>query len=102
MFERDGRTWLVFGAYDRAVHFVDAATGHDILPLFPSGDLVKGSVTVDPNGFPLVYVGSRHSFFRVLAFDRDQPTELWRLSANAVSPTKWNDDWDGSGLVLGD
>jgi hypothetical protein len=102
VFERDGRTWLVFGAYDRAVHFLDAATGQDILPAFPTGDLIKGSVTVDPHGFPLVYVGSRDGFFRVLAFDRDQPTELWRLSANTVSPTKWNDDWDGSGLVLGD
>jgi PQQ-like domain len=102
VFERDGRTWLVFGAYDRAVHFVDAATGQDVLPPFPTGDLIKGSVTIDPNGFPLVYVGSRDGFFRVLAFDREQPTELWRLSANDVSPTKWNDDWDGSALVLGD
>jgi len=102
VFERDGRTWLVFGAYDRAVHFVDAATGEDILPPFPTGDLIKGSVTIDPNGFPLVYFGSRDGFFRVLAFDRAQPTELWRLSASDVSPTKWNDDWDGSSLVLGD
>ena len=102
VFERDGRTWLVFGAYDRAVHFVDAATGEDILPPFPTGDLIKGSVTIDPHGFPLVYVGSRDGLFRVLAFDRPQATELWRLSANEVSPTKWNDDWDGSSLVLGD
>ncbi len=29
------------------------------------------------------------------------PTELWRLDAEAVSPTLWNDDWDGSGLVAG-
>jgi outer membrane protein assembly factor BamB len=102
VFERDGRTWLVFGAYDGAVHFVDAAAGQDILPPFPTGDLIKGSVTVDPDGFPLVYVGSRDGFFRVLAFDRPQPTELWRLSATDVSPTKWNDDWDGSPLVLGE
>jgi len=102
VFERDGRTWLVFGAYDRAVHFVDAATGEDILPPFPTGDLIKGSVTIDPHGFPLVYVGSRDGLLRVLAFDRLQATELWRLSANDVSPTKWNDDWDGSSLVLGD
>jgi outer membrane protein assembly factor BamB len=102
VFERDGRTWLVFGAYDRAVHFLDAVTGQDILPPFPTGDLIKGSVTIDPNGFPLVYVGSRDGFYRVLAFDREQPTELWRLSATDVSPTRWNDDWDGSRLVLGD
>ena len=51
VFERDGRTWVAFGAYDRAVHFVDAATGQDILPPFPTGDIIKGSVTVDPDGF---------------------------------------------------
>jgi outer membrane protein assembly factor BamB len=102
VFERDGRTWLVFGAYDRAVHFVDAHTGTRILPDFPTGDIIKGSVTVDPDGFPLVYVGSRDNYLRVLAFDRPEPVELWRLSADAVSPTMWNNDWDGSPLVLRD
>jgi hypothetical protein len=102
VFERDGRTWVVFGAYDRAVHFVDAASGEDILPPFPTGDIIKGSVTIDPDGYPLVYSGSRDNSYRVLAIDRLQATELWRLDATDVSPTKWNDDWDGSGLVLDD
>ena len=79
VFERDGRTWVVFGAYDRAVHFVDAATGEDILPPFPTGDIIKGSVTVDPDGFPLVYSGSRDGYYRVLAIDRPEATELWKL-----------------------
>ena len=38
----------------------------------------------------------------MLAFDRPQLTELWSLDANDVSPTLWNDDWDGSALVLHD
>ena len=102
VFERDGRTWVVFGAYDRAVHFVDAATGQDIIPPFPTGDIIKGSVTIDPDGYPLVYFGSRDNYLRVLAIDRPQPTELWKLSADAVSPTMWNDDWDGSPVIIGD
>jgi len=102
VFERDGRTWVVFGAYDRAVHFLDYTTGERILPDFPTGDLIKGSVTIDPDGFPLVYTGSRDNYYRVLAIDREEPTELWRLSADAVSPTKWNNDWDGSGLIIDD
>lgn len=102
VFERDGRTWVVFGAYDRALHFVDAATGKDILPPFPTGDIIKGSVTIDPDGFPLVYIGSRDNYLRVIAIDRPQPTELWKLYAKDVSPTMWNDDWDGSPLVLRD
>ncbi len=102
VFERDGRTWVVFGAYDRNVHLLDADTGRRLLPDFPTGDLIKGSVTVDPDGFPLLYTGSRDNLFRVLALDRTAPTELWSLSADAVSPTLWNNDWDGSALVVDD
>jgi outer membrane protein assembly factor BamB len=102
VFERDGRTWVVFGAYDRAIHFVDYETGEDIIPPFPTGDIIKGSVTIDPDGMPLVYSGSRDNKLHVVAFDRPQPTELWSLSADAVSPTKWNDDWDGSPLIVDD
>jgi outer membrane protein assembly factor BamB len=102
VFDRDGRTWVVFGAYDRKVHFVDYETGEDIIPPFTTGDIIKGSVTIDPDGMPLVYSGSRDDKLHVIAFDRPEPTELWSLDAEAVSPTKWNDDWDGSPLVIGD
>jgi outer membrane protein assembly factor BamB len=102
VFERDGRTWVVFGAYDAALHFLDGATGEPILPRFQTGDLIKGSVTIDPDGFPLAYVGSRDSYYRVIAFDREQPTELWRLSAHDASSTLWDDDWDGAGLIIDD
>ena len=100
---RDGRTWVVFNAYDGAVHFVDGTTGEDILEPFPTGDIIKGTVTIDPDGFPLVYSGSRDNYFRVLAIDRGpKAVELWRLGADDVSPTLWNNDWDGSALVLDD
>jgi hypothetical protein len=102
VFERGGKTWVVFGAYDYKIHFLDAATGARLLPDFPTGDIIKGSVTVDPDGYPLVYSGSRDNYYRILAIDRDRPTELWKLWAHAVSPTYHNDDWDGSGLIIGD
>lgn len=101
VFERDGRTWLVFGAYDDKVHFVDADTGEDIIPPFVTGDLAKGNVTVDPDGYPLVYAGSRDNHLYVIAFDGDAPRELWKL--NARTPDRLhNDDWDAAPLVLGD
>jgi outer membrane protein assembly factor BamB len=102
VWERDGRTLIAFGAYDRAVHVLDAATGQPVLPPFPTGDLIKGSVTVDPDGYPLLYVGSRDDRLRVLALDRPEITELWSLSAYDVSPIQWNDDWDGSPMIVGD
>ena len=102
VFERDGRTWLVFGAYDYGVHFLDADTGEQILPPFKTGDIIKGSVTIDPDGYPIVYTGSRDNYLRAIAFDGSKPRELWKLSADEVSPVKWNNDWDGSPLVIDD
>jgi outer membrane protein assembly factor BamB len=102
VFERDGRTWLVFGAYDGAVHFLDAETGEELLPPFPTGDLIKGSVTVDPDGHPLVYVGSRDNEYRILSIEGDEAVELWSMDAADFAPILWNDDWDSSGLVIDD
>lgn len=102
VFEYRGMTWVVVGTYDGAVHFINAANGQQIIPPFQTDDLIKGSVTIDPDGYPLVYFGSRDNNFRVVAFDRPEPQELWRLNAYEVSPRYWNDDWDSSALVLGD
>ncbi|MDH3518380.1 MAG: PQQ-binding-like beta-propeller repeat protein [Acidimicrobiia bacterium] len=97
----DGVTEVVFGAYDRSVHFVDADTGKATRPPFPTGDLIKGSVTIDPDGFPLVYFGSRDNKLRILALDRDEPAELWSLDAYAVAGI-WNNDWDGNPVIIDD
>ena len=97
----DGTTELIFGAYDGAVHFVNAETGEDTRPRFVTGDLIKGSVTIDPDGFPLLYTGSRDNKLRIIALDREEPTELWSLDAYAVEGI-WNDDWDGNPLIIDD
>ncbi len=97
----DGVTELIFGAYDRAVHFVDVSTGTASRPRFVTGDIIKGSVTLDPDGYPLLYFGSRDNKLRIVALDRDQPTELWSLDANAVQGI-WNNDWDGNPVIVDD
>jgi hypothetical protein len=101
VFERGGRTWVVFGAYDYRIHFVDAATGEAIIPPFETGDLAKGNVTIDPDGYPLVYAGSRDNKLRVIAFDGDAPRELYAIDGR-TEDRKHNDDWDGAPLVLND
>ena len=102
IFDYDDRRWVVVGSFAPAVHFLDARTGERMLADFGVADLVKGSVTIDPDGFPLVYFGSRDGFFRIVSFDDASPTELWRISADEVEPTLWNDDWDGTALVVDD
>ena len=97
----DGITEVVFGAYDKAVHFVDASTGERTRPDFRVGDLIKGSVTIDPDGYPLLYFGSRDNKLRVVALDRDQPTEIWAIDA-VNHPGIWNNDWDGNPSIVED
>lgn len=96
----DGVTELIVGAYDRAVHFLDAATGRPTRPEFPTQDINKGSVTLDPDGYPLIYFGSRDDRLRIVALDRPTPTELWAF----VTPPNsiWNNDWDGNPTVIDD
>lgn len=103
VYERaDGITEIIFGAYDRNVHFVNAATGKPTRDPFPTGDIIKGSVTLDPDGYPLLYFGSRDNKYRVVALDREKPTEVFHLDAYKVKRRIWNDDWDGNGAVVGD
>lgn len=97
----DGVTEVVFGAYDKSVHFVDAATGVATREPFATGDIIKGSVTIDPDGFPLLYTGSRDNKLRVIALDRDPVEELWALDANEVQGI-WNNDWDGNPVIVDD
>lgn len=97
----DGTTEVIFGAYDRNIHFVNGETGGPLRAPFPTGDLVKGSATLDPDGFPLVYIGSRDNRLRILAIDRGDPVELWNLNANAVNGI-WNNDWDGNPVIVDD
>ena len=95
----DGVTEIIFGAYDRAVHFVDADTGLPTRSPFVTGDLIKGSVTLDPDGFPLLYFGSRDNRLRILGLDQPDAYELWALDS-ADHPGIWNNDWDSNPSVV--
>ncbi len=95
-----GGWWVGVGGYNRNVNFFDPETGEDALAPFPTGDIIKGSITVDPDGFPLVYTGSRDDHLHIAAIDGEEPVELWRLSATEHQPTLWNNDWDSSPIVV--
>jgi outer membrane protein assembly factor BamB len=92
-----------FGAYDRGVHILDGLSGRPLKESFTTGDIIKGTVTSDPDGYPLLYTGSRDNNFRILALDRGPVMEeLWSLSADSAPNQVWNNDWDGSALVIDD
>lgn len=98
----DRQWWVGIGGYNRNVNFFNPDSGDEAYPPFETGDIIKGSITVDPDGYPLVYTGSRDNFFHIAAIDGDEPRELWRLSADDAGPTLWNDDWDSSAIIVDD
>lgn len=102
--KNDGRWWVAVGAYNKAVNFYDAETGDKVFEPYFTEDIIKGSVTIDPDGYPLLYTGSRDGFFHIVAMDRQAPEQLWSLSAElgGQDATRWNDDWDSSALVIDD
>jgi outer membrane protein assembly factor BamB len=94
---------VMVGGYDGAFHLFDGATGERTRAPFVTGGMVKGTESLDPDGFPLAYVGSRDGYLRVLALDRDRsgaPRELWRLGRHPEGV--WNDDWDANPTILDD
>ena len=97
----DGTTEVIFGAYDKQIHFLDAESGERTRPDFDMGDIIKGSVTLDPDGYPLLYAGSRDPRYRIVALDGEEPHEVWSLHAKDVEGI-WNDDWDSNGVVVDD
>jgi len=95
-----GDVEVMVGGYDGSFHLFDAATGQRSRPAFRTGAMVKGTESLDPDGFPLAVVGSRDGFLRVVALDRALPTELWRLGRHPQGV--WNNDWDANPTILDD
>jgi outer membrane protein assembly factor BamB len=93
---------VIFGAYDHDLHFVDWQRGESTRRPFATRDIIKGTPTIDPDGFPLVYFGSRDNYYRILALDRGEAVELWRLDGQSRPGRVWNNDWDGNASIVND
>lgn len=99
-------TEVIVGGLDGRVHFCDAETGKRSRPALdvPGGNPIKGTVTLDPRGVPLLYVGGGLSLpvagyrgFSLLDF-----RELVCLPGrDPKAPRGWP-AFDSNGLVLGD
>lgn len=100
----DGITELIFGATDARLHFLDPETGEETRdPFFTApGGHIKGTPTLDPDGYPLVYFGARDHLLRIVALDRNEPTALWTVSADDEPEGRWWHDWDASPRVVND
>jgi hypothetical protein len=101
VYERaDGVTEIIFGAFDKRIHFLDAASGRRLRADFPANDIFKGSVSLDPDGYPLLYAGARDNRLRVIALDRPRPRQLFALRSGDYRGI-YDNDWDGNPSVVG-
>ncbi len=55
--QREDFVEVLQGSLDGAVHFIDLATGRRSRPPLATGNPIKGSVSLDPRGYPLLFVG---------------------------------------------
>ncbi|MCL2457146.1 MAG: hypothetical protein FWD19_06330, partial [Defluviitaleaceae bacterium] len=55
--EKSGLIEVIQGAMDGNIYFFELHTGEETRPPIRFGDVIKGSVTVDARGLPLLYVG---------------------------------------------
>lgn len=55
--QKDGFVEVIQGSLDGHVHFIDLETGKRSRPSLPTGNPIKGSVSLDPRGYPLLFVG---------------------------------------------
>ncbi|XXF79783.1 PQQ-binding-like beta-propeller repeat protein [Myxococcaceae bacterium GXIMD 01537] len=55
-FER-GLVEVIQGSLDGSVYFLDLRTGRPTRPALRTGNPIKGSVSLDPRGYPLLFVG---------------------------------------------
>lgn len=101
VWEHDSKTEVIFGGYDGSFHFIDSMTGKDVRKPFKTGDIIKGSATLDPDGYPLLYGGSRDNFFRIFSLEGDEVKELWKLDSNTLGGV-WNNDWDSDPVIVND
>lgn len=55
--EKDGLVEVVYGSMDGKIYFFDLENGERTRDPINFGEPIKGAVTVDPRGYPLLYVG---------------------------------------------
>lgn len=55
--EKENFTEVIYGGLDSYIHFYDLETGEETRDKIKITSSIKGSVTIDPRGYPLLYVG---------------------------------------------
>lgn len=100
-FER-GFVEVIQGSLDGSVHFLDLRTGRPTRPPIVTGNPIKGSVSLDPRGYPLLFVGQgipEDKPIGLRVYNLISHEEVFFLPGrDSASPRDWG-AFDGSGLL---
>jgi outer membrane protein assembly factor BamB len=103
---RGPETEVIAGGMDGRVHFYDAESGRPSRPplRLPTPNPIKGTVSLDPDGVPLLGVGSAlprsGAGYRVYSL-LDFSELLYLPGHDRAAPRRWP-AFDGNGLILDD
>lgn len=93
---------VIQGSLDGNVYFIDLATGRRTRPPIKTGNPIKGSVSVDPRGYPLLFVGQGIPGKKPIGlhiYSLISQEELFFLPGiERNAPRRWG-AFDSSGLV---
>jgi len=93
---------VIYGTMDGYIYFFDLADGVQTRPPIRLGEPIKGGVTVDPRGYPLLYVGQGIQFeaqYGFYIYSLLDGSELFFLDGqDPFAPRDWG-AFDGNPLI---
>jgi outer membrane protein assembly factor BamB len=94
---------VIQGSLDGHVYFLDLQTGQQTRPPLDTGNPIKGSVSLDPRGFPLLFVGQgipEKASIGLRAYELIDDRQIFFLAGHDdTAPRNWWGAFDSSGLV---
>ncbi|MCL2392144.1 MAG: PQQ-binding-like beta-propeller repeat protein [Oscillospiraceae bacterium] len=103
MRDREGLVEVIQGALDGYIYFFELQTGRPTRPRMFFGETIKSGVTIDPRGYPLMYVGQgdqmRGERFGFYIFSLLDGSELLYINGRDPFSMRWWGAFDGNPLV---
>lgn len=80
--QQEGFTEVIYPAMDGKIYFLDLETGHDTRDPINLGMVMRGTASLDPRGYPLLYIGqgipgADGAYFKIISLITNQ--ELWKF-----------------------
>ncbi|WP_297438187.1 PQQ-binding-like beta-propeller repeat protein [uncultured Clostridium sp.] len=102
--DKEGGVEVIQASLDGKIYFLDASTGEETRESINVGNPIKGSLSIDPRGIPLLYVGEGINESSAIGFNiysLIDGEKLYEVSNDPDAPRGWG-AFDSSAIVSGD